>query len=140
MIYYKALKLKNGELMACSTDQDITTQDVVISKFITVNNPVVFNSFKYLDNEGELVETISMMPMIPIGDTDKLQISADHIFSVSTMSPGAAMRYETFLEHLEEQRQDDEQDLQAAVDEAQFTEDDEELLQALQDYKTKMVH
>jgi hypothetical protein len=140
MIYYKALKLKNGELMACSTDQDITTQDVVLSRFITVNNPVVFNSFKYMDNEGELVETISMMPMIPIGDTEKLEISADHIFSISTMLPGAAMRYETFLEHLQEQRQDDEQDLQAAIDETQFTEDDEELLQALQQYKHKMVH
>lgn len=126
--------------MACSTDQDITTQDVVLNKFITVNNPVVFNSFKYLDDEGELVETISMMPMIPIGETEKLQISADHIFSVSTMLPGAAMRYETFLEHLQEQTQDDEQDLQAAVDEAQGTEDVEEVLQALQDYKTKMLH
>ena len=126
--------------MACSTDQDITTQDVVLSRFITVNNPVVFNSFKYMDNEGELVETISMMPMIPIGDTEKLEISADHIFSISTMLPGAAMRYETFLEHLQEQRQDDEQDLQAAIDETQFTEDDEELLQALQQYKHKMVH
>ena len=140
MIYYKAVKLKNGELMACSTDHDITTQDVVLSKFITVNNPVVFNSFKYMDDEGELVETISMMPMMPIGDTEKIEISADHIFSITAMLPGAAMRYETFLDHLQEQRQDDEQDLQAAVDETQFTEDDEELLQALQEFKNKVIH
>jgi hypothetical protein len=138
MIYYKALKLKNGELMACSTDNDLTTQDVMASKFITVNNPVVFNSFKYLDSDGELVETISMMPMLPIGDTEKVELNADHIFSITAMLPAAAIRYESFLEHFQEQRQEDEQ--QAIVDEAQFTEEDEELLQALQEFKHKMVH
>ena len=120
--------------MACSTDHDITTQDITVSKFITVNNPVVFNSFKYMDNEGELVETISMMPMIPLGNTEKIDISADHIFSISTMLPGAAMRYESFLEHL--QSQDEEQDYGETVDDTLPMEDEEELLQLMQENKT----
>lgn len=140
MIYYKALKLKNGELMACSTEQDITTKDALLAGLITVNNPVVFNSFKYLDQDGELVETISMMPMLPIGESQQVQLSADHIFSITEMQPAAALRYETFLEHLDEQQKDGDDELFDVSDVEEGSEEETELLQALAEYKHKIVH
>ena len=86
--------------MACMTDDNITMNSARMSAIITVKNPVVFNSFKFLDHDGELVETISMMPLLPISDAENIEISTDHIFSIADMRPQAAERYSQFLEHL----------------------------------------
>lgn len=114
--YYKAFKLKNGELMAGMTEDDITLMNVRNTYAIKVINPVVFNSFKFLDNDGELVETVSMMPMIPVTDDVTLEVASDHIFSVTTMRESAVERYTIFLEHLA---------LQQAAEEKEESEEDQ---------------
>jgi len=99
MMQYKAIKLKSGELMACGTEQEINTRTLSNTKFITVHNPVVFNSFRFLDESGELVETISMQPMLPIAEESILEISTDSIMTVATLQPSAADKYNIFLSH-----------------------------------------
>jgi hypothetical protein len=100
MNYFKSLKLKNGDIMAVEMDKDIKTSDAVDYRYIKVKNPVVFTSFKFLDENAELVETISMMPMMPISMDEEFELAADHIFSIAVMSEAATERYKNFLEHL----------------------------------------
>ena len=101
---YKAIKLKTGELIACSSEKDITTRSLNENRFITVHNPVMFNSFKFVDDEGELVETISMMPLIPVSEDTEYDISTDCIMSVASIRAHAVDRYTAFLDHMMEQR------------------------------------
>jgi hypothetical protein len=124
MIHYKAIKLKSGELMACSSEWDFSTKDVLKNKTVKVDNPVIFQSFKFVDGDGELVETISMMPMIPISDHTTVEIAADHVFSVTEMRPQAAEKYTMFLERLQEQLLP-ELDLQAQAEYDEYNEEEE---------------
>ena len=100
MTYFKAFKLKTGDIIAAKTDQDLKTSDVVNVRIVKVSDPISFNSFKFMDDEGELVETISMAPLVPISPDSELELAADHIFSVTTMSPAAATKYQSFVEHI----------------------------------------
>ena len=120
--YYKAIKLKNGELMACISDADLTMRTVKERSVVEVRSPVVFNSHKFMDSAGELVETISMMPLMPITESDVIEISTDHIFSVAEMRPVAAERYVQFLEHLDNVRHQEDQDI---INEIEAADEDE---------------
>lgn len=106
MTYYKAFKLKNGELIGAKTSTDVKTSDVVAAQTIAITDPISFNSFKFMDQDGELVETISMAPLMPFGVEEELEVSASHIFSVATMTPGSAERYESFVAHIKNQNID----------------------------------
>ena len=140
MIHYKAIKLKSGELMACSSEWDFSTKDVLKNKTIKVDNPVIFQSFKFVDGEGELVETISMMPMIPITDHTTVEISADHVFSVTEMRPQAAEKYTMFLEHLHQQLLPELDDqAQAEYDEYSEEEYDENVIDMTK-YNPRTLH
>ena len=139
---YKAIKLKNGELMACMSDDDITMNSVRMSAVITVKSPVVFNSFKFLDEGGELVETISMMPLLPITDSEIIDISTDHIFSIADMRPQAAERYTHFLEHLVKVKEEEDlEDLEEANQVAsEAVEMDETNVIDMNKFTTKIIH
>ena len=139
---FKAIKLKNGELMACMSDENITMNSVRLNTVITVKSPVVFNSFKFLDDTGELVETISMMPLLPITDSDIIEISTDHIFSIAEMRPQAAERYTQFLEHLVKVKEEEDlEDLQEANQVAsEATDMDETNVIDMNKFTTKIIH
>lgn len=93
--------------MAGEIAQDLDLGQALSHPTLAITNPVTFNSYKFMDQEGELVETISMMPMIPITDTEELELSTDHIFSMATMRPAAAERYRSFLIHLREVQEEE---------------------------------
>jgi hypothetical protein len=134
---YKAIRLKNGELMACMTDDNISMNSARMSAIISVKSPVVFNSFKFLDHDGELVETISMMPLLPISDSETIEISTDHIFSIADMRPQAAERYSQFLEHLVKvKEEEDKEDAEAVISDI---EDDTNVID-MNKFTTKIIH
>ena len=127
--------------MACSAEWDFSTKDVLKNKTIKVDNPVIFQSFKFVDGEGELVETISMMPMIPITDHTTVEISADHVFSVTEMRPQAAEKYTMFLEHLHQQLLPELDDqAQAEYDEYSEEEDYDENVIDINKYNPRILH
>ena len=110
--------------MACSSEWDFSTKDVLKNKTVKVDNPVISQSFKFVDGDGELVETISMMPMVPISDHTTVEIAADHVFSVTEMRPQAAEKYAMFLERLQEQLLP-ELDVQAQAEYDEYNEEEE---------------
>jgi len=140
-LHYKAIKLKTGELMACSCEIDITTNTLVNNKFVTLHNPVLFNSFKFLDQDGELVETISMMPLIPVSESTIYDISTDAIMVVSNLRGPAVERYNNFVVHIAEQRavedKEDAEDLQAMQEEQEATDDN---VVDITKFSTKILH
>ena len=140
-LHYKAIKLKTGELMACSCESDITTNTLVNNKFVTLHNPVLFNSFKFLDQEGELVETISMMPLIPVSESTSYDVSTDAIMVVSNLRGPAVERYNNFVVHIAEQRavedKEDAEDLQAMQEEAEDMDDN---VVDITKFSTKILH
>jgi len=140
-LHYKAIKLKTGELMACSCESDITTNTLVNNKFVTLHNPVLFNSFKFLDQEGELVETISMMPLIPVSESTSYDVSTDAIMVVSNLRGPAVERYNNFVVHIAEQRavedKEDEEDLLAMQEETEAMEDN---VVDITKFSTKILH
>lgn len=117
MTFYKAFKTKSGDIIAAKVGQDLKTSDIVNVRIVKITDPVSFNSFKFIDDEGELVETISMAPLIPISMEDELEINADHIFSVATMSEASANRYQKFVDHLKELDLEDAEELRIETDE-----------------------
>lgn len=133
---YKAIRLKNGELMACMTENNITMNDARNSAVITVQSPVVFNSFKFLDHDGELVETISMMPLLPISDESIIEISTDNIFSIAEMRPQAAERYTQFLEHIAKVKEDEDKEEILSEEEVE----DESNIIDMNKFTTKIIH
>lgn len=140
-LHYKAIKLKTGELMACSCETDITTNTLVTNKFVTLHNPVLFNSFKFLDHDGELVETISMMPLIPVSESTIYDISTDAIMVVSNLRGPAVNRYNDFVVHIAEQRaaedKEDEQDLIAMQEDTEAMDDN---VVDITKFSTKILH
>ena len=93
--------------MACGTEQEINTRTLSNTQFVTVHNPVVFNSFRFIDEAGELVETISMQPMLPIAEESILEISTDSIMTVATLQASAADKYNVFLSHYVDSEDDE---------------------------------
>ena len=116
--------------MACTSEWDFTIKDALKNKTIKIDNPVIFQSFKFVDGDGELIETISMMPMLPIAEHTTVEIAVDHIFSVAEMRPQAAEKYSMFLERLQQQliptMEDEAQAEYDAFMEDEYNEDDME--------------
>ena len=134
MTFFKSLKLKNGDIMAVEMTKDIKTSDAVDYRFIKVKNPVVFSSFKFLDEQNELVETISMMPLIPISMDEDFEIAADHIFSIASMSEAAIDRYKNFLEHLFKIDAEEAEEIRT------MTNDDDTNVIDIQQFNNKQIH
>lgn len=125
MTFYKAFKTKSGDIIAAKVNQDLKTSDIVNVRIVKVTDPISFNSFKFMDEEGELSETISMAPLIPISMDDDLELNADHIFSVANMSDAAANRYQSFVDHIKSL---DKEDLEEAEEIKIETNEDDEVV------------
>ena len=124
--------------MACTVTEDSLTLTTIKNRAVLeVLNPVVFNSFKFMDPEGSLVETISMQPLVPMTDSEVFELSTDHIFTVADMRPQAAERYCEFIEHLVQVKLSDSEDLDNHNDQMSMAE--EELLEMIK-LDTKMIH
>lgn len=137
MIHFKAFKTKSGDIIAAKVSQDLKTSDIVNVRIIKVVDPISFNSFKFMDEEGELVESISMAPLIPISMEDELELNADHIFSVATMSEAAATRYQSFVDHI---KQLDKEDLEEAEELRIETDENDEVIDMKTNTSIKHLH
>lgn len=99
---YYSLRLKTGEMLACCSEFGIDTGVLENQRWITVDHPVMFDSFKFPDYEtGQVIETVSMMPYIPISDDTAYAISTDAIITVSSLRASAADRYKKYLEQMQ---------------------------------------
>jgi len=96
----KTIKFKTGELIACGVDDKLTTETLHDFDLITIRDPVVFSSFKFLNHMDQVVETIGLAPFIATSNDKDYLIPADSILTISSLRPGALDRYNNYLELL----------------------------------------
>lgn len=96
----KTIKFKSGELIACGVDDRLTTENLHDFDLITIRDPVVFSSFKFLNQYSQVVETIGLAPFIATSNDTEYLIPSDSILTISNLRPGALDRYEKYLDLL----------------------------------------
>jgi hypothetical protein len=116
---YKAAKLITGELVAFTTDQEITSSMLNKQKYIDIANPVSFYSFRFLE-DGKLSEVVGMQPWVPIATTDSdiYPLSVQSIITITDMDPRAIISYEEYIS-----RQNEAEDMEYGDEEEEFDEE-----------------
>jgi hypothetical protein len=100
---YKTLKFKNGDLVACGVDDKLTIEKLNDYEYITIQDAVVYSTFKFINQMGQVVETVSMAPYIPTSSDHEILIPTDSILTICDLRPGALDRYLGFLDSLHEE-------------------------------------
>jgi len=140
MKYVKSIRLKSGELLAASLEADFSILDFENLRYITLHNPILYNSFKFLDpHTDQVVDTISMSPYNALTDDRAIIIQTSRIESISSMREAAAKRYMAFISQLDKYNKagDDILQLQSQADvqEPEAEEDPNAFLMDLPDSK-----
>ena len=100
----KTIKLKNGDVIACGVDDTLTMQNLHDYEFITVKDPVIFSTFKFLNHVGQVVETIGMAPFIPTSSDEEVLLPSESILTICNIRPGALDRYTGYLDMLHKEQ------------------------------------
>jgi hypothetical protein len=99
--YYKAAKLTTGELLAFTTEEEITSRALNEQRYIDIQNPVSFYSFRFLE-DGRLGEVVGMQPWVPITLDERYPLAVQSIITIANMEPRAIASYEQFLSNGED--------------------------------------
>jgi hypothetical protein len=95
---YKAAKLVTGEMVAFTTAQEVNSNVLNKQKYIDIQNPVSFYSFRFLE-DGRLSEVVGMQPWVPIATTDNetYPLLVQSIITITDMDPRAIVSYEEYI-------------------------------------------
>lgn len=103
MKYIRSLRLKSGELLAATLEEDFSILDFENLRYITLHNPILYTSFKFLDpHTDQVVDTISMAPYNALTNDRAVIIQTSRIESINTLREGAAKRYNAFVSNLDQ--------------------------------------
>lgn len=97
------MKFRNGDNIACGVDDSLTMDNIDHYDYIIIHQPVIFSSFKFLNDRGQVVETIGMAPFIPTSNDEEITVPRDSILTICSLRPGALERYESYLEAMREE-------------------------------------
>ena len=101
-VFLKSVRLKTGELLACGMDDNYTLDDLAEKKFITLHDPVVYGSFKFLDPKtDQLIDTTSMSPFNGVTSDRDVVIVADQIVCINSLRESAMERYNRFVRQID---------------------------------------
>lgn len=130
--YYKAAKLTTGEMLAFKTEEEITSRYLNDCRYIDIQNPVAFYSFRFLE-DGKLNEVVGMQPWVPITQDENYPLAVQSIVTIADLEPRAIASYEQYIST----RIDEEIELdQGDAEEEEF---EEELLM-IGELDTKTLH
>lgn len=134
----KTIRFKNGDIIACGVDDKLTMENLHDYEFIAIQDPVEFSTFKFLNNQGQVVETISMAPFIPSTADHEILIPTESILTVCNLRPGAQLRYDNYLDalHREQDGKFDEPEQSHRIDPALA----EEIWDALEEAAVSKLH
>lgn len=123
---YKAAKLVTGEMLAFTTDQEITSTVLNKQRYIDIMNPVAFYSFRFLE-DGKLSEVVGMQPWIPIapGEEEIYPLSVQSIVTITDMDPRAIVSYEEYISRQHEPDDTDYSDEEEEFDEEVYNVDEQ---------------
>jgi hypothetical protein len=116
----KSLRLKTGEVIACGVEDNLDLEGIQSKRFLTIYKPVLFNSFKFLNPQQQVVETISMSPFMNTSIDDSYEISSDQVVNICNVRPLALERYKDYVRYMQ---QDAEMDFSAMTEEQEMLDD-----------------
>jgi len=116
----KSLRLKTGEVLACGVEENLDLEGIQSKRFLTIYKPVLFNSFKFLNPQQQVVETISMSPFMNTSIDDSFIISSDQVVNICDVRPLALERYKDYVRYMQ---QDAEMDYSAMAEEQDMLDD-----------------
>jgi hypothetical protein len=129
--YYKAAKLTTGELLAFTTEQEITSRQLNELRYIDIQNPVAFYSFRFLE-DGKLNEVVGMQPWVPITHDEHYPLAVQSIVTIADLDARAIASYEQYISG-------DGDPEQIEMDYAEGEDIEEELLM-IGEFDTKILH
>lgn len=92
----KGIKLHNGSLLAARVDPE-----QLGLAMIELFDPIEFIPFKFADPEtGQIIETISMAPFMPISRDSSVLIKSVDILAFTNLHEAAERRYNDFLDQM----------------------------------------
>ena len=94
--YIRLLKLKDGEMIMCSTDA-VGTTDLDFRKTISVKNPVQILPYQVTTPNGT-AEGFAFKTWLPICEGAQFTISSDSIMIVGTLKSDILNQYNSYLE------------------------------------------
>jgi len=101
-----SLKLITGEVIACGIDEPLNDETLITKKFVKLDKPVLFSSFKFVDNTGQVIETVSMSPFNPVSTDISYTLKTNCIMSVNSIKPSALEKYNQYKEIMHIDRKD----------------------------------
>jgi hypothetical protein len=101
---YKTIKFKNGDVVSCGVDDKLKLETLHEYEFITIKDPVLYGTFKFVNQLGQVIETVSMGPYIPTSSDEEVVIPADSILTICNIRPGALDRYLGFIDSLHKEQ------------------------------------
>ena len=94
--YIRLLKLKDGEMIMCSTDA-VETTDLESRKTISVKNPVQILPYQVATPNGT-AEGFAFKTWLPICEGAEFQIASDSIMIVGTLKSDIQTQYTSYIE------------------------------------------
>jgi hypothetical protein len=116
----KSLRLKTGEVLACGVEDNLDLESIQSKRFLTIYKPVLFDSFKFLNPQQQVVETISMSPFMNTSIDESFIISSDQVVNICDVRPLALERYKDYVRYMQ---QDAEMDYTAMAEEQDMLDD-----------------
>ena len=101
---YKTIKFRNGDIITGGVDDSVRADNFDKYDMLEVQDPVQYSTFKFLNNLGQVVETVSMSPFIPTTSDHVVIIPTDSILTVNNVRPGALERYLAFMDALHDEQ------------------------------------
>lgn len=134
---YYSLRLRTGEILACGSENSIDTGMLERQTRVVITNPIVFESFKFPDYEtGQVVETISMIPYMPISADTEYTMRSDAIITIGSLRDSALERYKKYLAQMQAKIEASLSNQQQTYDEY----DDEPPADLFDDLDTSITH
>ena len=115
-VYYKVLKLKTGDSIICSMENDITT--ISSENYLILQDPVqVIQSNESTKGNMIVGENYLLKPWMGLSDSDEFSISIDIVLTIGELKKQVKDQYVNYIEHtkLSKKRLKERQDIDDAV-------------------------
>ena len=96
-VFYKVVRLKTGEAILCSMNDDV--RSAVQVPFLVLMNPVMATSTKQITKNDDIVGELFMMrPWIGLSDSKEFTLTTDIVLTIGNLKPAAQKQYIAYLD------------------------------------------
>jgi len=99
--FYKIVKLKTGETILCTMNNDI--RSLASETHLQLTTPVQVIPHQESRRNGQVVgESFVLRPWIGLSDSDEFTISADIVLTIGSLKKEVRQQYVNYIEHTNE--------------------------------------